>query len=165
MRASREKWPDASHNCWAFLTGAPGDMGNSGSNDDGEPKGTAGRPMLTVLSHCGIGQIALVVTRWFGGTKLGVGGLVRAYQESARENLSGLPVAECVKLAAARLELPYSSLETTRYLLASAGAKISSETFGARVELAVIVPEDIMASLKSRLAEIGTVTAVFSDAP
>ena len=79
---------DATHNCWAYAAGAPGQTARIGSSDDGEPHGTAGRPMLQVLLHCGIGEICVVVTRWFGGVKLGTGGLVRAYQDSVRENLA-----------------------------------------------------------------------------
>ena len=62
---------DATHNCWAYAAGAPGQTARIGSSDDGEPHGTAGRPMLQVLLHCGIGEICVVVTRWFGGVKLG----------------------------------------------------------------------------------------------
>lgn len=69
--------PDATHNCWAYQAGAPGDTAAIGSSDDGEPRGTAGRPMLNALLHSGIGQICVVVSRWFGGVKLGVGGLAR----------------------------------------------------------------------------------------
>lgn len=76
----RVEHPDATHNCWAFQAGPAGSTAFAGCSDDGEPKGTAGRPMLTVLLHCGVGEIAAVVTRYFGGTLLGTGGLVHAYQ-------------------------------------------------------------------------------------
>ena len=85
----RTKHADATHNCWAFVTGAPGHSGQVGFSDDGEPHGTAGRPMLQVLLHCGVGEITMVVTRWFGGVKLGTGGLVRAYQDSVRSGRPG----------------------------------------------------------------------------
>ena len=74
----RAEHPDATHNCWAFQAGPAGSTAFAGCSDDGEPKGTAGRPMLTVLLHCGVGEIAAVVTRYFGGTLLGTGGLVHA---------------------------------------------------------------------------------------
>lgn len=70
----RVEHPDATHNCWAFQAGPAGSTAFAGCSDDGEPKGTAGRPMLTVLLHCGVGEIAAVVTRYFGGTLLGTGG-------------------------------------------------------------------------------------------
>ena len=77
-RVSAE-FPDANHHCWAFVVGPPGSTASVGLSDDGEPHGTAGRPMLTALLHGGVGDIAAVVTRWFGGELLGKGGLVRAY--------------------------------------------------------------------------------------
>jgi len=77
------EFPDASHNCWAFVLGPAGSTDRIGMTDDGEPHGTAGRPMLTVLTHSGVGDIAAVVTRYFGGTKLGTGGLVKAYSTAS----------------------------------------------------------------------------------
>lgn len=71
--------PDASHNCWAFVAGRPENSVDIGYSDDGEPSGCAGRPMLNVLQGSNIGEITVVVTRYFGGTKLGTGGMVRAY--------------------------------------------------------------------------------------
>ena len=74
-----DKYPDARHNCWAHVAGAPGGSHVFGFSDDGEPNGTAGKPMLNVLMGSGLGEITAVVTRYFGGIKLGTGGLVRAY--------------------------------------------------------------------------------------
>lgn len=81
----RDEFHDATHNCWAFATGPPGDTAAVGASDDGEPHGTAGRPMLNVLLHSEAGEIAAVVTRYYGGIKLGTGGLVRASADGARE--------------------------------------------------------------------------------
>ena len=80
----REEHSQATHNCWAFNAGEPGSTAQVGASDDGEPKGTAGRPMLTAVLHSGIGEVVVVVTRYFGGILLGTGGLVRAYQGSAQ---------------------------------------------------------------------------------
>lgn len=88
----REEHAGATHNCWAYNAGAPGDTAQVGASDDGEPKGTAGRPMLTALLHSDVGEVAAVVTRYFGGILLGTGGLVRAYQGSVKLGLEGLPV-------------------------------------------------------------------------
>ena len=77
----KKEFPDATHNCWAYVAGPPGDTARVGMSDDGEPHGTAGKPILTVLLHSEIGEIVAVVTRYFGGTKLGKGGLVRAYSD------------------------------------------------------------------------------------
>lgn len=87
----REEHAGATHNCWAYNAGAPGDTAQVGASDDGEPKGTAGRPMLTALLHSDVGEVAAVVTRYFGGILLGTGGLVRAYQGSVKLGLEAFP--------------------------------------------------------------------------
>lgn len=87
----RAEHAQATHNCWAYVAGEPGSTAQVGASDDGEPKGTAGRPMLTALLHSGVGEVAVVVTRYFGGILLGTGGLVRAYQGSVKLGLETLP--------------------------------------------------------------------------
>ena len=95
MRSFYEKiqkaHPKANHNCWAAVSGAPTDSGGYGCSDDGEPSGTAGKPILKVLQYSGLGQVGLIVTRYFGGIKLGTGGLVRAYTEAAQAAVEGVP--------------------------------------------------------------------------
>ncbi|REC95535.1 IMPACT family protein [Kushneria indalinina] len=88
--------PDASHHCSAFIAGPPGEQNAIGFSDDGEPGGTAGRPMYQVLEGSGLGQISAVIIRYFGGTKLGTGGLVRAYSKSLLQALETLPTQEYV---------------------------------------------------------------------
>ena len=95
----RRELADATHYCWAYVVGPPGDTGRVGMSDDGEPHGTAGRPMLTVLLHSGVGDVAVVVTRYYGGTKLGTGGLVRAYSGGVQKALATMPRGEHVELA------------------------------------------------------------------
>ncbi|WP_443825924.1 YigZ family protein, partial [Desulfovibrio sp.] len=123
----RTKHADATHNCWAFVAGAPGHSGQVGFSDDGEPHGTAGRPMLQVLLHCGVGEITMVVTRWFGGVKLGTGGLVRAYQDSVRENLATLPLAEKVPTVELDVQLDYAHLDRLHRLLPTFEARVCAE--------------------------------------
>jgi len=79
VQSIREEFPDATHHCWAFVAGPPASTTHIGMSDDGEPGGTAGRPMLTALLHGGAGEIVAVCTRYYGGVKLGTGGLSRAY--------------------------------------------------------------------------------------
>lgn len=90
----KEKYSDAGHNCWAYVAGAPTDSQVLGFSDDGEPNGTAGKPMLNVLVGSGIGEITAVVTRYFGGIKLGTGGLVRAYGGTLNHGLEELETGE-----------------------------------------------------------------------
>ncbi|MBQ4839908.1 MULTISPECIES: YigZ family protein [Pseudoalteromonas] len=101
IRSINEAYPDARHNCWAHVAGAPGGSHVLGFSDDGEPNGTAGKPMLNVLMGSGIGEITAVTTRYFGGIKLGTGGLVRAYGGTLNNALSVLPTA--LKVPAALL--------------------------------------------------------------
>lgn len=154
----RRRHPDATHNCWAFVAGPPGDTARIGSSDDGEPHGTAGRPMLQVLLHSGIGELCLVVTRWFGGVKLGTGGLVRAYQDAARENLAGLARAECVPRATVELVLDYAHLDALRRRLPALEALVDAEEYAARACLRVRLPEERLDALARALAAVSNGT-------
>ncbi|HEX9115489.1 MAG TPA: YigZ family protein, partial [Anaerolineae bacterium] len=113
----RAEFSDATHNCFAFLVGPPGSSAQAGMSDDGEPAGTAGRPMLAVLSGCGAGDIAVVVTRYFGGTKLGTGGLVRAYSGGVKAALAELPLTEKVLRVTILAVGPYSWVTPVARLL------------------------------------------------
>ncbi len=103
IKEMQGEFANATHNCWAFVAGPPGSTARIGMSDDGEPHGTAGRPMLTVLMHSGVGEIAAVVTRYYGGTKLGTGGLVRAYSAAVQEALARLERRERVDPRASAL--------------------------------------------------------------
>lgn len=104
----KEKYADAGHNCWAYIAGPPMDSQVLGFSDDGEPNGTAGKPMLNVLLGSGVGEITVVVTRYFGGTKLGTGGLVRAYGGSVNRALEELVKIEKIPEVTVRGRSDYS---------------------------------------------------------
>lgn len=106
---AREEFPDARHHCSAFVVSVPGAMPRSHSSDDGEPSGTAGRPMLDVLTGADLVDIAAVVVRYFGGTLLGTGGLVRAYSDAVRECLAGATIVEPQTLSRQRITLPHAT--------------------------------------------------------
>ncbi len=139
--------PSATHHCWAFVAGPPGDSARIGSSDAGEPHGTAGRPMLQILLHSGLGEICLVVSRWFGGVKLGSGGLVRAYQDSARENLAALPQRLLVPQSRVSLVLPYAGLESLKRGLSGLEAEILEESYAESVGLALSLPTEHLEKL------------------
>lgn len=103
----RKEHKGASHNCWAYIAGPPEDSTQWGMSDDGEPKGCAGKPMLHVLSHSGLGEIGAIVTRYYGGVKLGTGGLTRAYSKSVQSALQELSTSIKTPLAYFSLILPY----------------------------------------------------------
>src|SRR5690606_18399846 len=114
VQQMRAEFADAAHNCWAYIAGPPGSQMHIGMSDDGEPKGTAGRPILTVLTHCEVGEIAAVVTRYFGGTKLGTGGLTRAYGGSVKLALTSLPTTQRIEWRALVVTIDYPILDQFR---------------------------------------------------
>ncbi|MYL23324.1 IMPACT family protein [Halomonas alkaliantarctica] len=108
LAAAKQAHPNASHHCSAYIAGAPGEQNRIGFADDGEPGGTAGRPMFQVLSGSGMGEIGCVVIRYFGGTKLGTGGLARAYAQAVSAALETLPTREIVERDAYTLRLTFA---------------------------------------------------------
>ena len=104
----KSEFPDANHNCWAYLIGPPGSSDRIGLSDDGEPHGVAGRPMLTTLQHSGLGDTAVVVTRYFGGIKLGKGGMVKAYTLAVQTALEQLPRTERIAWVELTVTFDYS---------------------------------------------------------
>lgn len=114
----------------------------AGSSDDGEPHGTAGRPILQVLLGSQFGEICMVVSRWFGGVKLGTGGLVRAYQQAARENLETLPGREQRPCDFLNIKLDYGHVAGLKNFIHNADAVIESESYGEKVDMLLKVPRD-----------------------
>lgn len=130
----KSEFSDASHNVTAFLIGF-GPSVTAHCHDDGEPSGTAGRPMLAVLQGSGLGDVCVVVTRYFGGIKLGTGGLVRAYGDAVKAVLDILPRAEKVPTHTIMLVYPYTYIERLRLLVAEHHGQILEEDFSADVTL------------------------------
>lgn len=142
VESVRQEFPDATHNCWAFVAGPPGDSNQVGMSDDGEPSGTAGRPMLSVLLHSNVGEIAAVVTRYYGGVKLGTGGLVRAYTSGVQQAMEELPTRPLVHYEPIEVVLEYSDLSLVQRLLPEWEGVVLREGFTASVELSIDVPSD-----------------------
>jgi uncharacterized YigZ family protein len=150
----RSEYADASHNCFAFVAGAPGTTGQAGMSDDGEPGGTAGRPMLSVLLGSGVGDIAVVVTRYFGGTKLGTGGLVRAYAGGVKAALASLPLREKIAWATVRARSPYRWITPVTRLLPDFEATVSEQSYDDSVHWTIAVPEERLGELTAALVEM-----------
>ncbi len=130
----RREFADATHNVPAFLIGH-GNRVIAHCSDDGEPAGTAGRPMLAILRGSGLGDIVVVVTRYFGGTKLGTGGLVRAYSDAVREVLRVLPLARRVRTHTVMIALNYAFFEPVRRLIHRHGGEVLDTTFAADITI------------------------------
>jgi uncharacterized YigZ family protein len=137
----RQEMPDASHHVYAFRVGF-GSSVTEGMSDDGEPSGTSGPPVLAVLRGSGIGDVIVVVTRYFGGTKLGTGGLVRAYSEAAREALHTLKTERKIERTTLGIETPYSYYQPIRRLIDQHEGTVNDEDFAADVTIVATFPSD-----------------------
>lgn len=149
----RTKYPDAHHHAWAYSIHS-GPQGLFGFSDDGEPGGTAGRPMLAILQGSGLDEIVAVGTRYFGGIKLGTGGLVRAYSQCVREALKSLPIGEYLLHHIARFDIDYALYGTLRHHLPSFGVYVDETAFGAKVTLTLAIPYDRADALRKLLQEL-----------
>lgn len=136
IKRIKQEFSDASHNVPAFIVGY-GPSVTAHCSDDGEPSGTAGRPALAVLQGSGLGDVAVVVTRYFGGTKLGTGGLVRAYGDVVKAVLAVLPRAEKVPTYTVMLALPYHLFERVKLLVEAWNGRVLDETFAADITLTI----------------------------
>lgn len=154
-RLARE-YPDATHHCWAWRIGAPP---RERAADAGEPSGTAGVPILQVLRGAGLSDALAVVIRWFGGTKLGKGGLARAYAAAAREALGGLPTVLRVPTVQVVLEIPYEKVGAVKRLIHPPAVELEAEEYGERARLALAVHEDRREALRQALADLGIALA------
>lgn len=164
IAAGRAGMPDATHHVYAYVIGHGSTM-IEGMSDDGEPAGTAGRPVLSVVRGSGLGDIVVVVTRYFGGTLLGTGGLVRAYGDAAKAVIAALPRTE--KIASRRLviTIPYAAYEQTQRLVAAHRGTVEREGFAAEVTLEVRLPEAHVAALTGALREVTAGRAILSNQP
>lgn len=144
----RAEHPGAAHVCWALLAG-----GQSAANDDGEPGGTAGRPMLEVLRHQQLEGVLATVVRYFGGVKLGAGGLVRAYTDAVAQALLGAEKVTLQKMVALACRVPYAMEGIVRRELQEAGAVLGEVRHGEAVEVAFSVANAQVAGLRARLGD------------
>jgi len=142
--------PGAVHVCWALLAG-----GQSAAVDDGEPSGTAGRPMLEVLRHQDLEGVLATVVRYFGGVKLGAGGLVRAYTDAVAQALLGATKVPLQRMTTLRCAVPYALEGLVRRELEASGAQLQDVSHGTVVELQFSLPEPQAPALVTRLGESG----------
>lgn len=155
------EFADANHNCWAYVVGSPGSTGQIGLSDDGEPHGTAGRPMLTVLLHSGVGDICAVVTRYFGGILLGKGGLVKAYSGGVQLALQSLPLIERVPKSELLVVIDYTAVTPFQRLLPDYEAEVTGSEFGADVTFQIKLPSEQLASIQQAITELTHGQALF----
>jgi len=154
IAAVQAEFADANHNCWAYVVGAPGSSGQIGLSDDGEPHGTAGRPMLTVLLHSGVGDLVAVVTRYFGGTLLGTGGLVKAYSGGVQLALADLPTTQRVPSAVVEVILDYAAITLFKRLLPEYEAELLGEEYSVDAVFQLKLPLEHVDALSAVITEL-----------
>lgn len=147
----KKKYWDARHNCSAFVIGTRQEL--TRCSDDGEPAQTAGRPMLDVLLREGITNVAVVVTRYFGGVLLGTGGLVRAYQAATQAGLAASVIIEKKPGRKLVIGTDYNGLGKLQYLFAQLGISILDSEYGADVRISVMVPLELQQKVEKEITE------------
>lgn len=148
----KKKYWDARHNCSAYIIGSRGEL--TRCSDDGEPSGTAGRPMLEVLSGKGVTDICAVVTRYFGGTLLGTGGLVRAYSAAVKDALEKSELGIVSEGLLLEVILDYNDVSSVRYLLEKRGIDLSDADYAADVTFRLRVVSDISDVIEKEITEV-----------
>lgn len=159
--AVRHELPDATHHCWALITGAPGDTRKIGLSNAGEPRGTAERPILDVLLDSGFGEIVVVVTRYFGGKRLGRGGLTRAYSGAVAHALETLDARPKAAFSLVRMRVPCSAAESLFRFQRPIGTRREGELYAADVTGRARVPPADLERLARSVAELASGSGEF----
>lgn len=133
-------YPDARHHCWAYLIGDPSTPVTVAMSDDGEPSGTAGKPILNVLQHKDVGNVMVVVSRYFGGIKLGAGGLVRAYSGAAQQTMEQLAVVQNIEYCSLTIDVDFKHEQYIRHFLTQHNGKVDDCEYGQRVTIRLSIP-------------------------
>lgn len=142
LEQAHQDHPDARHICWAYQIGRPGSAAEAAMNDDGEPSGTAGKPILSVIQHKDMGDVLVMVVRYFGGIKLGAGGLVRAYAGAAESVLSAVDRVVQRSMDTAFVAMGFADEQPLRHWCETNGARVESIEYGSTVTARVSVPVD-----------------------
>ena len=143
--------PQANHHCYAFIAGRPENSQLYGFSDDGEPSGTAGKPMLAMLMGSQVGELCAVVVRYFGGTKLGPGGLQRAYGGSVKQALALLPTKIKIPMVRKTLACQYSQVNDVLYFIEQVGGEIIQQDYNENVVLTLALPDEKLALFQQQL--------------
>ncbi len=152
IASCKKKYWDARHNCSAYIIADTVDILHS--SDDGEPSGTAGKPMLEVLMNEGIKNVCVVVTRYFGGTLLGTGGLLRAYQAAVKEGIANSVLIEKHKGIKAEITADYNDIGKLQYLFASNRVEILESIYEQQVTMKVLIPEGMKKDVEEKMVDI-----------
>ena len=149
----KQEHPTARHHCWAWVAGAPNDSQQLGFSDDGEPSGTAGKPMLAQLMGSGVGEITAVVVRYYGGIMLGTGGLVKAYGGGVQQGLKQLTRQRKVPMQSFTLQCDYAQLGDIERLLQRFDGIIEESHYQDRIALRLALPHPQIAGFRQNLSD------------
>lgn len=152
ITSCKKKYWDARHNCSAYIIAGTVDILHS--SDDGEPSGTAGKPIMDVLLNEGLRNVCVVVTRYFGGTLLGTGGLVRAYQAAVKEGIANSVLVEKHKGIKAEISADYNDAGKLQHMFASGGVEILESVYGQQVAMTILIPREQRNSVEKKVVDI-----------
>lgn len=153
----KAQYPDARHHCLAYIIGNPNNTTHAGFDDDGEPNGTAGRPILNVLQHKGIGNVLVVVVRYFGGIKLGAGGLTRAYATATQLVVDEMVLTPFVHRSIMTVACDFAHEAQVRYLLGQVGAVVMTTDYAQAVQMTAQIDTDKIAHFRAGLGVMGSI--------
>ena len=153
----KSSYPDARHHCLAYILGDPNNTTHAGFDDDGEPNGTAGRPILNVLQHKGIGNVLVVVVRYFGGIKLGAGGLTRAYATATQMVVDKMVLVPFIPKSVLKVVCSFAHEAQVRYLIEQVKGEILSADYAHDVVMMVQIDSEKMAEFAEHLGIYGKI--------
>lgn len=151
LQQARDEYPDARHHCWAYLIGNNPNSQTAAMSDDGEPSGTAGKPMLNVLQHKPVSNVMAIVIRYFGGIKLGAGGLVRAYSQAVEQSFGLANLVEIVPKRQGRVTIDFSQEQWLRHQLGLLSGEITNLDYQQQVHAELELPEQNWSQLQQIL--------------
>lgn len=154
----RAQYADARHHCWGYIIGDPNNTTSAGFDDDGEPSGTAGKPILNVLQHKAIGNVIIIVVRYFGGIKLGAGGLTRAYAGAASAVVDTMQLADYVPVSEQQIETDFANEAQVRYLVEQLKGEVRHVNYSKVVTLTVTLADAAIPELEASLGAYGQLT-------
>lgn len=157
-----KEFSDARHNCFAYNADKPGTSGYAGCSDDGEPHGTAGQPMLTVVLHSDVGELTVVVTRYFGGILLGTGGLVKAYQDSVKQALDSLKTTNMVLMQGYDVTIDHSFVTLMQRFIKRLNIVMLNQTYTDKVSFSLDIPLDNVDAFVSEVTQMTSGKAIIT---
>lgn len=153
----KAQYPDARHHCMGYILGNSNNTTHAGFDDDGEPNGTAGRPILNVLQHKSIGNVLVVVVRYFGGIKLGAGGLTRAYATATQMVVDNMTLTPFIPKSLIKVRTSFAHEAQMRYLIAQAGAEVVSLDYAQDVLMIININDEAIPAFRASLGLYGDI--------